>query len=316
MKRLHKRVLFLSLLILAVMLSGCGKKEKTEYKAYQIDAEGKSLSEKKFEFKSQDTSEMIEEVIFYLNEDRLSETNEETVSADKESEIPLLTKEVEIESWEMKNNLLKLTFSESYSQMDQVREVLCRDGIVQMLLQIPDVSAVEFYVGGKELTDASGDAIGLMDLETFVSNPTSEINSVQSTNLTLYFGSEDGKSLVAEKQEVRYLNSRSLERMVVEQLISGPETEGHKATLPSETELVNVATSNGVCYVNLSGDFTKYATEVSGEVTIYSIVNSLCQLDEVKMVQISVDGETNLSYDNSISLDQKFKMNRSLIVEE
>jgi len=41
---------------------------------------------------------------------------------------------------------------------------------------------------------------------------------------------------------------------------------------------------------------------VSSEVTIYSIVNSLVELDNVNKVQILVNGESEISYRESISL--------------
>ena len=106
------------------------------------------------------------------------------------------------------------------------------------------------------------------------------------------------------------------ERLVVEQVISGPEEEGHKATVPAETEVINVAVSNGICYVNLGSEFNRLMSDVSPQLTIYSLVDSLCQLDEVSYVQISVDGETNLLYANTISLDQVFGEEDSVFSEE
>lgn len=314
---MRKRIMPLLLLLLSLtLLCGCSGREKKEYVSYQIGAGGRSLEEEHFSFQSDERDDMIEEAVQYLNEDRLSDENEWTASADAQKEIPLLPADVEIMDWSYENGRLRLTFSENYRQMDSVREILCRDGIVQMLLQIPDVNGVEFYIGEEEIRDASGDAIGLMDEDTFVTNPGSEINSVKTTSLTLFFANEEGNALVKEEQEVRYLSSRSLERLVVEQVISGPEEEDHKATLPAETEVINVAVSNGVCYVNLGSEFTRLMSDVSPQLTIYSLVDSLCQLDEVNYVQISVDGETNLLYANTISLDQVFEEEDSVLSEE
>lgn len=314
---MQKRVMALLLLLLSLtLLSGCGGREKKEYVSYQIGAGGRSLEESKFSFQSEERNDMIEEIVQYLNEDRLSDQNEWTASADAQKEIPLLPSDVEITDWSYENGRVRLTFSENYLQMDSVREILCRDGLVQMFLQIPDVNGVEFYIGEEPAKDASGNAFGTMDADTFVTNPGSEINSVKTTTLTLFFANEEGNGLVKEEQEIRYLSSRSLERLVVEQVISGPEEEGHKATVPAETEVINVAVSNGVCYVNLGSEFTRLMSDVSPQLTIYSLVDSLCQLDEVSYVQISVDGETNLLYANAISLDQVFEEEDSVFSEE
>lgn len=44
-----------------------------------------------------------------------------------------------------------------------------------------------FYVDEKPLTDVNGKMVGTMYAESFVENPGEQINSIQNTNLTLYF---------------------------------------------------------------------------------------------------------------------------------
>lgn len=52
---------------------------------------------------------------------------------------------------------------------------------------------------------------------------------------------------------------------------------------------------------------------VTTDVTIYSITNSLVELSNVNKVQISVDGETNISYREKLSLNNLFERNLDML---
>ena len=52
---------------------------------------------------------------------------------------------------------------------------------------------------------------------------------------------------------------------------------------------------------------------MTSEVTIYSITNSLVELPNVNKVQIAVDGETNISYRENVSLNTVFERNLDLL---
>ena len=66
-----------------------------------------------------------------------------------------------------------------------------------------------------------------------------DVNSFERTELTLYFANEAGDQLVEEKREVMQNSNTSLERLIVEQLIEGPQELGHYATIPSDVKLLN-----------------------------------------------------------------------------
>lgn len=58
-----------------------------------------------------------------------------------------------------------------------------------------------------------------------------------------------------------------------------------------ETKIINILTKDGICYVNLDSSFLTVVNNVSTEVAVYSIVNSLVELDNINKVQILVNGE-------------------------
>jgi germination protein M len=92
--------------------------------------------------------------------------------------------------------------------------------------------------------------------------------------------------------------------------------QGAYPTVNPLTNIVSVNVKDGVCYVDLSEDFLNQPYNVNSEVTIYSITNSLVELSNVNKVQISVNGETNISYRENIKLSTVFERNLDLIDAE
>ena len=102
----------------------------------------------------------------------------------------------------------------------------------------------------------------------------------------------------------------------MQQLLKGPEKKGLLATIPKGTQLINVSVSDGVCYVNLDETFKNQNYEITEPVVIYSIVNSLSQVDEVSKVQISINGDTSGNYRYNYALSKMYAPDFSLIVSK
>ncbi len=189
-----------------------------------------------------------------------------------------------------------------------------RASIVRTLTQIPDVERMAFTVRGEQLTDAAGAAVGVMAADTFIENAGNEINAYEKVDLKLYFANETGDSLVEEnRRNVVYNSNISLEKLVVEKLVEGPTTEGAYPTVNPTTKIVSVNVKDGTCYVDLNNDFLSQPYNVASDVTIYSITNSLVELSNVNRVQISVNGESNISYRENMSLNNVFERNLDIL---
>ena len=79
----------------------------------------------------------------------------------------------------------------------------------------------------------------------------------------------------------------------MESLIAGPKSTDAFATIDPATSVLDVTTRSGICYVSLSKDFLNKTTNVSDEVLIYSLVDSLTELGNVNKVQILIDGKSD-----------------------
>lgn len=125
----------------------------------------------------------------------------------------------------------------------------------------------------------------------------------------MYFANQKGDKLVKDNVSVAYSRSVSVERVIVEQLINGPDIASCSKTLPSGMKLLSISVTDGTCYVNLDSSFLNEMVNVSDTIPIYSIVNSLCELSEIDNVQILVNGDSKKTFRESISLDSTFEMN-------
>ena len=84
--------------------------------------------------------------------------------------------------------------------------------------------------------------------------------------------------------------------------MAGPSGKiaGLYRTVSPDTKILSVMTKDGICYVNLDSNFLTVVNNVTMDVAIYSIVNSLTELQGVDRVQILVNGEIPDFFENSI----------------
>ncbi|RJX23290.1 MAG: sporulation protein [Ammonifex sp.] len=110
--------------------------------------------------------------------------------------------------------------------------------------------------------------------------------------VTLYFSDREAMYLVPEEREA-VKGNKSLEEVIVNELIKGPENAALTRSVPEGTRLLSVSVVDGIAYVNFSKELqTKHWGGSAGEtMTVYSIVNSLAKLDGVEKVQFLLEGE-------------------------
>ena len=103
-----------------------------------------------------------------------------------------------------------------------------------------------------------------------------------------------------------------MEEYILKQLKDGPTIESTYRTMAPDVEILSVATSDDICYVNFGSNFLEQEQPAGDEILIYSIVNSLCSLDYVSSVQFLVDGRSDVSLHTVIDLSTPFTPNREL----
>lgn len=212
----------------------------------------------------------------------------------------------------LQNRTLTVFLSSDYEELETVREILTRAALVNTLCQIDGVDSVSFLCGDHPLTNEDGSVVTAMNSDMFIFNSGKEIMNYEKVRLHLYFANEDGDQLVDTYRNVVYNSNISMERLVVEQVLKGPNSDVVFPTLNPASKVLSVTTRDGVCYVNLDQAFLTEPYGVTSQVAIYSLVNSLTELSSVSAVQITIEGKTGKAFMDS-SLSSAFERNLSVV---
>ncbi|MCR4955596.1 MAG: GerMN domain-containing protein [Lachnospiraceae bacterium] len=297
------------LLLLALTVTGCSNGNKGEeesgYFIYYLNTDGTKIEQVSYKPSAQKGKAMANELLKQFTK---------MPSDGKQTALPSTVK---IKKHVLEKRQLTLYFDkDAYEKMNSTREVLARAALVRTVTQCPDVESVLYYVDDTPLRNKSGNYVGVMTADTFVENVGQQINSISKRDCTLYYASKDGKHLVKKELSVHEKNNVSSEKMVME-LLGDSDVEGkYQSVIPAEAKLVSVTTVDGVCLVVFDEGFLKANYNISNDVVIYSIVDSLCELPNVSKVQISINGETGVKFRDSISLDEVYERNLDLLLAE
>ncbi len=292
-------------MMLLLVLCGCSKEEnKNQYQIYYMNMDATKVSSISYSAKNTDEEKLAMEL--------LSELSNQPDSSKLRQTIPDAVKVV---SCKRNGYMFVVDFNEEYYKMSATEEVLARAAIVRTLTQIKDVTYVMITVDGEPLTDKKGNTVGSMEVDDFVENPGEQINTSVKTTLTLYFADSDGTGLVKEERVVRYSSNIALEKLVVEQLIDGPTTSGLQQTIPSGTELITITVADDICYVDLDERFKNQDYTITEPVVLYSIVNSLTELQGIDKVQLSINGDTKGKCRFNYDLSTLYEANHDYVEE-
>lgn len=132
--------------------------------------------------------------------------------------------------------------------------------------------------------------------------------------IILYFSDSQAEKLVPEEREV-VKGGLPLEEIIVRELIRGPEKKGLFKTIPESARLLSLSVKDGVAHVNFSREIqTKHWGGSAGEgMTVYSVVNSLTQLEGIKKVQFLVEGRKVESLLGHMDTSEPVGPNKSII---
>lgn len=303
-----KSILFLAALLL-LLLSACAQQKNNgngkTYKIYYVNHDETGVVFNDYVTETAGRNELLQEFLLQM----------ETGSEKLEYKAPLSGTFNLLDASFLEDQLV-LNFDENYWQQPVITEILVRAALVRTLTQIEGVDYVSFQVNSEPLLDASGALVGVMNADQFIDNAGNEINTYEKVKLVLYLADENGTGLKPVTRTVVYNSNISMERLVVDQLIGGPsENEAAYPTINPSTRVVSVNVQDGTCYVNLDSAFLTQIYNVTSDVTIYSITNSLVELNNVNRVQISINGNTNVTYKENTSLATVFERNLEIVVQ-
>ena len=308
MKKISRVLSLILILCLAISLFGCGETEKEETSGmfvYFINKAGDELVKEEYRVKSDNVTSQITDLLDALSKD-----------GDKKDDKAAVPDDVIVNGFKLENGIVTVDFNSEYNHLENQREVMCRAAVVLTLIQINAVDGIAFTVDDKPYEKVSGTKLGVMDASSFVSMLRGGDDQFARADFLLYFGNEEGSKLKRYELKNANYGNKTKEEFILDKLISGPKKDGYTATLNKNIKLRSVSSSNNICYVDFDESFLTERSGTLDDVTIYSIVNSLCELNDIHEVQITVNKESDIVYHKKISLREPLIRNLDLVETE
>lgn len=224
---------------------------------------------------------------------------------------------LDINSVSIDSGSLSVDFNAIYNTMGLGDELIFKTAVVYTFTSFQFVDYVYITVDGQPLEMTSGQTVGKLGRDDFVMDGNISAEPTNYEILNLYFKSSDGTRLGTEIREVEVNPNQPIERYIIEQLIAGPENSSLKSVIPAETKIRDISTADGVCYVDLSSEFvTKQSgSEKDALAAVYSIVNSLAEIESISKVQFLVEGEKYDKYGHIVDLTKPIEPNYDITFE-
>jgi len=118
-------------------------------------------------------------------------------------------------------------------------------------------------------------------------------NYPSSMEINIYFaGMGEVNKLVAEKRTINAGSPDIAVQNAVQELLKGPAKSYHFPVIPAGTELIGAETSDNVVKIDLSQEFLEESldTRILDEYIIYSIVNTLTEIQGIEGVVFYIEG--------------------------
>lgn len=216
-----------------------------------------------------------------------------------------------------KSKVVNIDFTSAYLDLTPQQKIGMRASIVYSLTELDFIDGVDFYVEQIPITTATGKLVDVVYRSDINKDALAPSPATTTYVLTVYFADEMGK-LVSEVHSIPGSDSSKVEKLVIEELIQGPKTDTLFPTLPSDMKVNTADTLNGVCQVDLSFDPQSkfFESEEKKTLMIYSIVNSLTELKQVKKVIISINGQEEVKLTSEIDLPKTFERSEAYLNQE
>lgn len=271
---------------------------------YFFNEAGTSISDESREIKYRNDSELPRAVIGKLLKGPRTPKLQRTLSRD-----------VELLGVDMRDTSnIVVNFSGEYISGDATKDILKTYSVVKSLCEIYYVNSVKVVVEGNDIMTPDGAAIGYLTAADI--NLATDTNTSETREIKLYFTKKDYNMLSSEMRTIKVTDQQPLEQYIINELIKGPYDKERIPTLSKDTVLLSVDVADDICFVNFKSSFIdKNSGAREKEIlAIYSIVDSLTELDSISRVQFLIGGKKVDMFGN-ININSMFGRNADLIGE-
>ena len=282
---MRHRLCLLPLLLLPLLLAGCQREEpaRTAYQLYFQEAD--------LTYSAGDSPFRTETVYLYDAETgtslRLAEAliNELLKGPADETLKSTLPPGTTLLSLRIEGDQAQVDLSPSYESLSGVALTLADSAIAMTLSQVPEVSAVQITVRGRELAYRDQQVLNIREV---LLTPGEDV--VSTVEVLLYFLDQEGR-LVPDAQTLDLYEGDTQVSAAARALEQKPEGRDLLSPLPEGFQVKSVWLEEDICYVNLSSALLEGVEEQAVQTALRALEHSLSSLEAVEEVRFLVDGE-------------------------
>lgn len=142
---------------------------------------------------------------------------------------------------------------------------------------------------------------------------TKDTKTPAEENVKIYFPNPDGTKLVAANRKVKTGTDKY--KNIVLALMEGPADKKEGNLFPKNTKLQSVKVEKGIAYLDFSKELTKnFSGGSTGELMLVgSLVDTLTEFNEIKGIQILVEGKKIDTISGHLDLSDPVKRMKDLL---
>ena len=168
---------------------------------------------------------------------------------------------------------------------DTKTSLLANGALCQTLFQLSDLQNITIRILS-ENEEVIMENTFTRDSFYFYGNEDEHVNIRQ---LTIYYPNKEGNALTRGTVKVRQEKDKTIEEQIVSVLAS-------RGVIPSNTTVNTIYCSSGVCYIDFGKTFMEGFPSTEGKLIIYSLVNSITEINGIDALYILVNGEPISNY--------------------
>ena len=201
---------------------------------------------------------------------------------------------------------INLIFNVDPDSTDAYSIVLSKLAFVKTLCQIDSIQTVVY-----EMVDTDNENNVVQD--ALGEDSFADIGNIMDSEkeMRIYLPDSSGKTLVEKSLTLDYSHKESLPEQVIQGLESS--YDGTVTPFNDKTVVKGISLDEGLCTVTFNDAFVNGKDGVDDSILVYSIVDSLMELDNVKMVQLRAENTGNRL--NAIDLEKKFTGDYSYVTK-
>ena len=276
-----KKRIFLLLLCLALLLTGCAASRRTPKQTFRIyglsgapggdaiSAVDVDWSERKSLTVDQQAQAALEQLLGACTE-------------------PGYPQGVTLRSCQLTGGMALVDFSQGYEQLSGIDLTIADYCVPLTLSQLPGISVVRITVEGQDLAYRTHSL--LQSREVLM---TSEDDVTRTLGVRLFFPARESGLLTSESRTLTLHEGDSAVEAIMSALM-----EGLSPLLPEGFQMLTVRVESGTCYLNLPRSDVSLLPEglEAQQLLVRGLVNSLCSANGVDRVQLLLDGQVAASF--------------------